>query len=218
MKITPTIYGAAPKVLGEFDFDTTEMMFWLYCPIKLPHGHRNLPDNLKKFDKFVQACAEDVLNEFGIDRWVRSYVYLSAKTMHVSKASPGNRPGWHSDGFLTDDLNYIWCDLNPTVFYEGPQLLYLPEDHEISLAVMDLALESNPEHHVRYPVKSILRLDQTVLHKVDPNAQPGIRTFLKLSISDKPYALKGNSINHNLMHVLPTQDRLAARNCPQGNK
>jgi hypothetical protein len=216
MKHTPAIYGAAPKLLGEFEFDTSEMMFWLYCPIKLPFGRRNLPDNLKKFDQFVQACAEDVLNEYGIDRWTRSYVYLSAKTMHVSKASPGNRPGWHSDGFLTDDVNYLWYNLNPTVIFEGPGLLALPEDHTSSLSVMDAMLEGARDYHVRYPVKNILRMDQTVLHKVDPNAQAGVRTFLKLSISDKPYALKGNSINHGLMHVLPSQERLTERNCPQG--
>lgn len=27
-----------------------------------------------------------------------------------------NRMGYHSDGFLTDDINYIWCDNNPTIF------------------------------------------------------------------------------------------------------
>ncbi len=216
MDYTPHIYGEAPKNLGQFDFDTSEMMFWLYCPIKLPNGRRCLPDNLKKFDKFVQYCIEDLINEFGIDRWENSYVYLSAKSMHVSKEAQGNRLGWHSDGFLTNDLNYIWCDLNPTVFFESDERLKLPADHTQSARVMDIALEEFPEHHKRYPTKTLLRLDQTVLHKVEPNAQSGVRTFLKLSISDKPYALKGNSINHGLHTGFDYQDRQPERNCPQG--
>lgn len=210
---TPAIYGNAPKNLGQMDFDTSEMMFWLYCPIKLPDmlGVK-LPPNLQKFCSLVNKVAADV----GAYRWGRSYVYLSAKTIYVSEAAPGNRLGWHSDGFLTDDINYIWADMNPTLFLPLPELVSFTADHNAALNEMEELAVDNWHCQLVYPEKSLLRLDQTVLHAVNPCAQAGLRTFLKVSISDKPYALKGNSINHALKHPTPDEVRQAERNCPQG--
>ncbi|MBZ5864319.1 hypothetical protein LAG72_24630 [Escherichia coli] len=57
MKYTPAIYGAAPKDLGCIELDTSEMMFWLYLPIKVP-GQFNpkLPATLKGYSKLITAC------------------------------------------------------------------------------------------------------------------------------------------------------------------
>lgn len=219
MDRTPAIYGAPPKPLGVHEFDTSEMMFWLYCPIKLP-GRSVLayPDNLAKFAELLVHTRRDFVDAYGLDRWWESYVYLSAKTLYVSPGSPGNRLGWHSDGFLTDDVNYIWSDKNPTLFYVPQSLRSFAADHEIALK--DMAIECNSYFRggrtETYPDKTLLRLDQTVLHAVNPEVTPGVRTFLKVSISDKPYALRGNSINHKLDHPAPIEDRQTERNCPRG--
>ncbi|UIK00643.1 hypothetical protein LZK82_11095 [Rhizobium leguminosarum] len=65
----------------------------------------------------------------------------------------------------------------------------------------------------------LYRLDQTNIHRVSLNVESGKRAFIKVSVSDKPYVQLGNSINHDLpQHPLPTLERQADRNCPQGNK
>ncbi|TCR92613.1 hypothetical protein [Rhizobium sp. BK376] len=222
-KWTPHIYGQLPKDLGIKDYALSgEMMFWLYCPIKMPEKVRQLPDNLTQFFRLICDVASDVVADFGFDRWRESYVYLTAKTLYVSPQSPGNRLGWHSDGFGTDDLNYIWADRNPTLFFDALGEPYTaPVDHTEALKDFDY-IANNPvageRNDVTYPDRSLLRLDQTVIHAVNPNPQPGLRTFLKVSVSKEPYALKGNSINHLLPdHPRPTEERQAERNHPQGN-
>lgn len=210
---TERIYGAQPVDLGLINLSPVEMMFWLYCPIKLSWSHQEeVPDNLSQFEPIINRVAEDV----GSDRWFENYVYVTAKTLWTTPENPGNRPGWHSDGFLTDDLNYIWADANPTIFFDDGELHSFAADHVASLAEMDELCERRSAHYRTYPVKHLLKLDQTVLHKVDTSIRPGLRTFVKISLSSKPYALKGNSINHRLAADWQYQDRQSERNCPTG--
>lgn len=214
MNKTPHIYGAAPVDLGLVDLNPTEMMFWLYCPIKLSGGpEESIPDNLRQFEPLVEAAYRDM----GYELYEDSYVYITAKTLWVTPEAPGNRPGWHSDGFLTDDLNYIWCDSNPTVFYEDGERHSFSADHKDSIPEMD-ALCEDERYQKTYPVKHLLRLDQTVLHKVNTNIPAGMRTFVKISVSDSWYGLKGNSVNHDLDTPKGYKDRDTERNCPIGGK
>lgn len=211
MQLTDTIYGAPPVDLGLIDLSPSEMMFWLYCPIKLAGQIQvTIPANLEQFGALVDAVARDS------HAWKSSYVYITVKTLFATPESPGNRPGWHSDGFLTDDLNYIWCDANPTIFWEPDQRFRFPADHGASLPQMDALAENDPDNFVTYPAKHLLRLDQTVLHKVDTAITPGVRTFVKISVSRHRYALRGNSINHELAPDWIYQERLPERNCPVG--
>lgn len=230
MKVTPAIYGAAPKDLGELRLDTSEMMFWLYLPIKMPGTFLPvLPANLQQYQQIVDRCMDDVIMDNAInprgDRWTQSYVYLSVKVLHVTPDAPGNRPGWHSDGFLTGDLNYIWADRNPTEFFEASPLFRVTADHSKSLEEFD-GYASHPfndgmfadqTYHAK--VNHLYRLDQTVIHRVSLNVDSGKRAFVKVSVSDKPYVQLGNSINHLLPeHPRPSLARQAERNCPQGSK
>lgn len=210
MQKTDAIYGALPVDLGLIDLSPSEMMFWLYCPIKLPGQiDVTMPPNLQQFGPVVDAVAR---NSRG--GWKESYLYITAKTLFSTPENPGNRPGWHSDGFLTDDLNYIWCDANPTVFFEDGERHAFSADHASSLNEMDALCHARSAHYRTYPVKHLLRLDQTVLHKVDTDIAPGVRTFVKVSVSRHRYALRGNSINHDLAPDWTYQDRQAERNCP----
>lgn len=226
-KLTPAIYGAAPKDLGELKLDTSEMMFWLYLPIKMPGTFLpELPENLRQYQHIVDRCMDDVIMDDAInprgDRWTQSYVYLSVKVLHVTPGAPGNRPGWHSDGFLTDDLNYIWADRNPTEFFitADHKRFHVPEDHAQSMEWFDQQATCRPcaGDHLEYAkVNHLYRLDQTVIHRVSLNVDSGKRAFVKVSVSDKPYVQLGNSINHLLPdHPLPSLVRQAERNCPQG--
>lgn len=214
--MTDKIYGTLPVDLGAIDLDPVEMMFWLYCPIKLPDSDFfELPSNLKQFEPIVLAAMKDAL-ECG--KWHGQYAYITAKTLWATPENPGNRPGWHSDGFLTDDLNYIWCDGNPTVFFDDGETHSFTADHTLSLSEMDDLCHGRSAHYRKYPVKHLLRLDQTVLHKVDTGIAPGMRSFVKVSVSKHKYALRGNSINHDLAPDWAYKDRSAERNCPTGAK
>lgn len=208
------MYGNAPKDLGLIDLSPTEMMFWLYCPIKTPGKQmETYPPNLRQFWPIVSAVDQDLSSA----QWDASYIYLTAKTLWVSPGNAGNRLGWHTDGFGTNDLNYVWCTANPTIFWVPPVNIELPEDHTKSMELMTAFVEEFPHHQKRYPLKHLLRLDQTVIHAVDPVVQPGMRSFVKVSVSDKPYALEGNSVNHALNLNWTYAPRAAVRNCPQSS-
>ncbi|MGZ2448537.1 hypothetical protein ACVIRO_001291 [Rhizobium ruizarguesonis] len=217
---TPYIYGAEPKDLGRFDLDTAEMMFWLYTPIKMPGMWMETPpQQLVKYDPLLDVVRFDVIDTFGEKRWTDSYVYLSVKILHVTPDAPGNRPGWHSDGFLTDDLNYIWADRNPTEFFISDQPISVPADHKLSMELFDVAasLPLAGDHLEHAKISHLYRLDQTHIHRVSLNVESGKRAFIKVSVSDKPYAQLGNSINYDLpAHPRPSVERIAERNCPQG--
>lgn len=223
-QFTPAIYGAAPKDLGELKLDTSEMMFWLYLPIKMPGKYMEaLPEQLTQYMEVIDRVYMDVNKTFGRKRWKDSYVYLSVKVLHVTPDAPGNRPGWHSDGFLTDDLNYIWADRNPTEFFEASPLFRVTADHSKSLEEFD-GYASHPfndgvfaDQTYQAKVNHLYRLDQTVIHRVSLKVDSGKRAFVKVSVSDKPYVQLGNSINHLLPeHPRPSLERQAERNCPQG--
>ena len=219
MMLTPKIYGAPPQVVGTLDIEVNEMMFWLYLPVIKRRSYQIvLPKQLAKYWDIVQRCRVDYDNKAvcdGAPSSFNKYVYLTAKTIYVTPEAPGNRPGWHSDGFLTDDVNYIWYDTNPTLFWEPSQRVAFTSDHQKSLPEMAL-IENDRANHVAYPPRTILRLDQTVMHRVGDVQTPGVRTFVKISISDNKYALKGNSINHDLGGFDAYADRNDTRNNPSG--
>lgn len=198
----PKIYGTAPIDLGLVDLSPTEMMFWLYCPIKLHHAHDMIvPPNLEQFWPIVEACMEATDSQ----TWEARYVYLTAKTLWVTNDNPAQRRGWHCDGFMTDDLNFIWYDSEPTVFAVSERPLAFTQEHKAALEEMDRAGET-------LPVKHLLRLDQTVLHRVGDFGEPGMRSFVKLSVSRHPFNLVGNSVNHALAPDWHYAQRSVTRN------
>lgn len=198
-------YGNLPKDLGLIDLSPKEMMFWMYCPIKHPGAWNvSLPENLKQFVDIVLAARDDCR-----DRWGESYIYLTAKTLWVSGDYIGNRPGWHSDGFGSNDLNYIWCDRAPTEFVAGSWTFV--DDHNESLNQMEDAAQACAP--ISYPDKHLLALDPSVIHRSPVGFAPGMRTFVKVSVSDNKYNLEGNSVNH-LLPSFQLKPREKERNHP----
>ena len=220
----PHVAGDPPEDLGLFDISPTEMMFWMYLPISIPEDgkgpeqgkgyHYLLPPNLKQFAPIIHACAFDAGPAFR-DR----YVYLTAKTLWIEGGYIGNRPGWHIDGYGTDDLNYIWSDRAPTEFLINQRGWSLSEDCDESLEQMEKiaqqVLDYNPDGAVTYSNKHLLRLDNTVIHRSPVGFEAGMRTFVKVSLSRDQYNLLGNSINHDLPSThWPLVDRRMVRNHP----
>ena len=201
-------YGHLPIDLGIIDIECNEMMFYQYLPIKMANnGICEYEKRLNIFGDLIRT----VIDDLSIKQWNESYIYLTAKHIFVNEDKCGNRPGWHTDGFMTDDINYIWCDSEPTVFSDCG-LIDLIQDHEASLAEMESFVDYGCE--VTYPVKSLLKLDQYVIHRSPEDCKPGFRTFVKISVSKEKYNLLGNSHNYLLDYNWDMQPRKVERNHP----
>lgn len=208
-----TDYGTLPDDLGLIDLNPVEMMAWLYCPISLAGSIIvKVPPNLNQYNDIF--CA--VLDDLGVDVWRDKYIYVTAKTLFVTPESPGNRPGWHSDGFMTDDLNYIWSDRNPTLFWEAPRPTAITQNHVQAMEAMTYWAD-HLGRKVTFPDRHLLRLDERHIHRVGDITEAGMRTFVKVSVSDHLYAHVGNSINHDLDYPRPSVVRSVERNCPATN-
>ena len=205
-------YGSLPKYLGTHKIQCEEMLFYQYLPIKLKNQTELIfEERLKCFEKLIGNICCDFVGEYGLNRFVTSYIYLTAKKMYQVNGCSFNRKGYHSDGFLTDDINYIWSDKNPTVFNYSS--FKLTQEDTISLYEMDK--QANKKTIKIYPENSLLRLDQFNIHKVNENKELVLRTFVKVSFSSNKYDLKGNSKNYLLDYDWKTRDRGLERNIPQ---
>lgn len=199
-------YGALPKVVGHIDLNPTEVMYYLYLPVSLP-GMREmrLPRQLDFLYPLLAMVQADEPERFAAE-----HVYLTVKRMFVGGGVTPNRPGWHADGFLTDDLNYVWYDCVPTVFNESE--FTISADHTRSLE--EFAAQARPERNVTYPPRLLLKLDSKVVHAVGEPSHQQMRLFVKVSISKDRYNLKDNSRNYELDYRWPMHDRATVRNCP----
>lgn len=206
------IYGELPKLLGIFEVECNEMMFYQYLPIKMiKQTHPIYEERLRCFDKLIGAICCDYIGEFGLDNYVNSYVYLTAKHLYQMPDCSFNRTGWHSDGFLTDDINYIWCDKYPTIFNNTEFNLTLND----FLSMEEMEKQAKPLCNVTYGENRLLRLNQYNIHKVAPITEVGMRTFLKLSFSKDKYDLIGNSHNYLIDYNWEMKNRKEHRNIPQ---
>lgn len=204
-------YGELPTQIGNYIVECKEMMFYQYLPIKLVGNYAPIcEDRLKCFHDIIGVMCCDFIGTFGLDRFIGSYVYLTAKNLYQIAGCAYNRPGWHSDGFMTDDINYIWYNKSPTVF--NCTEFNLSQDDTLSLKEMNEQWEL--ENNKTYPNNTILRLDQYNIHRVGPTST-GMRTFVKVSFSKDKYDLIGNSHNYLLDYNWEMKPRKEQRNIPQ---
>lgn len=199
-------YGTAPQNLGTFPLSNKEMMFYLYLPVKMKSSDEiRLPERLKFLEELLEKVIADSEKTLDLSE---HYVYLTAKTLFVQSGAPGNRPGWHVDGYGSDgDLNYIWYNMNPTEF--AVQDFYnIPDDDFESMVEM----ERQVKDVVTYPNETLLRLDESVVHQVSPVVDTGVRTFVKVSVSKHKYNLEGNSHNYLFDYDWKMYNRSELRN------
>lgn len=208
-------YGDLPKSLGIHHIDCREMMFYQYLPIKMAGGiYTKVEPRLQCFMPLIKACYADLEKNYS-QAFTFGFVYLTVKHQYQAPGTSFNRFGWHSDGFMTDDLNYIWCDINPTVFNYSN--FKLSQDHVKSLD--EMADQAMPWNTHSFADCELLRLDQYNIHKVkDIGAQAGMRTFFKLSVSKEQYNLVGNSHNYLFDYKWPLVERDIDRNHPVKHK
>lgn len=213
--------GTKPETISRLEVSNKEFMLWQYVPIKLAgDSYEVIPPNLKWAEPIIERAIQDY--EQTQRGTFDHYIYVTAKSMWVNADSPGNRPGWHIDGFMTEDTNYIWSDCNPTEFWWDPDnidniLIY--EDHQKSMFQMEVLADSYPQWITQFEEKTLLRLDSGCIHRVAPDAPAGFRNFVKVSFSRERYLAEGNSINHKLDYdwTKSLVPRTEERNCPQGH-
>lgn len=205
-------YGSLPKPLGPYVVDNPEMMLYQYLPIKFAdQRYVKYEKRLKCFDQLIDHICCDFAMTFGQKAFDQSYIYITAKHMYVAPHQSFNRHGWHSDGFGTDDINYIWSDKFSTVFNNS--YFQLSSNDKVSMIQMND--QAQPNRDVVYPDGTLLRLDQSNIHRVADNKQGSFRTFLKVSFSKDRYNLQGNSHNHLLDYSWMMVPRSIERNIPQ---
>ncbi len=207
-------YGERPISLGQIEIDNDEMMYYQYLPVKMANSRDVfLEDRLRPFFHLLMTCITDYSNVYGLEEYKASYIYLTVKSMFVNPNCSYNRPGYHSDGFMTDDINYIWSDKFPTVFNSSS--FELVQDDTLSL--MQMFYQAITDYEFTFPNKTLLRLNQFNIHKVGPVTENTMRTFVKVSFSKDKYDLKGNSHNHLFDYEWEMKDRKTERNMPQSN-
>jgi len=194
------MYGSAPKSLGIIDLQPEEYQYIVYLPIKLPQSSIRVPSNIE----WIRPIIGNSVMDYGEIK--SQYIYATIKHVFVSGFS-GNRPGWHCDGFMTDDINYSWVSSDPTEFCV--QEFNLTPDHDLSLGEMEEQAKAvNIKTHQS---KDLLRLDQFSVHRL-PYCTAGIRTFVRLSFSKEKYNLIGNAHNNLFDYNWEMVDRLEERN------
>jgi hypothetical protein len=204
------LYGGSPDVICSLELQPSEFCYVQYLPIKMVEhpGSIRIPQGL-------HWVAELLLKVHNIESFYNRYVYLTVKHFYVETASAANREGWHSDGFMSNDVNYIWYSDMPTQFCN--QEFKLTHDH--SLSIIEMNDQADPANIVTYPNNTLLRMDERVIHRVNHDCTfKGVRTFIKVSFSDQKYNLKGNTHNYLFDYEWDMIDRSVNRNDPTGGQ
>lgn len=199
--------GMPPTRVGVFNLEPVEFMYYLYMPISMKGSAGiYIPDRLIFLNPLLVAVCADC-------DWVSKYIYITAKSMFVNSTCIGNRPGWHIDGFQSNgDINYIWYDANPTEF-AIQDFVNIPDDDAASMA----EFERQAKSITQYPINTLLRLDESVVHRATPDAESCFRTFIKITISDHKLRNFGNSKNYLIDYNWENKPRkIQARNLDHG--
>lgn len=192
-------YGTQPIAIAEFVAKLPiETMSYQYMLIKAP-GHQGfkMDDRLDAhYSKLVSDIACDYVGKNGVSDYMDSYMYITAKCLYSSPQCPINRAGWHCDGFGSNDINYIWCDSDPTEFMTG-NAQGISGDHTKSMSQFD-ALEQLGRMTIESGLVNVIyRLDPFCIHRVSCK-KSGFRRFVKVSFSKDRYNLIGNTINRHM--------------------
>lgn len=196
-------YGKPPLDLGEFNFDLSEVMYYLYLPVRMPReSFVCLPANIERIRPLIRRA-----EGFALGRY--DYTYVSARKGWATPDNPLNRPGWHCDGFGTDDLNFVWW-AGPGTRFALQQFHDISDDHVESLAqfeqqVHPMMVDTPPEKH-------LYALDPYVVHATPLLKQGCMRQYVKISLSNSRYNLENNSHNYLFDYDWPLTARDEVRN------
>lgn len=195
-------YGKPPVDLGEFNFDLSEVMYYLYLPVRMPDPNFiRLPDNIECIRPLINAA------RCRVQRYYK-YIYVSVRKGWATPDNPLNRPGWHCDGFGTDDMNFVWWT-GPGTRFAVQNFHGISEDHAESLSQFSSQVvfidDTKPEKH-------LYALDPYVVHATPWLTEGCMRQYVKISLSDHRYNLENNSHNYLFDYDWPLVGRDVVRN------
>lgn len=134
-------------------------MLYQYLPIKLVGGRIIIPKPLCQFFSIVSEAIIDANNTIDVNA---HYIYMTVKTRYVTPDRPGNRPGWHADGYASNgDLNYVWYNHGSNAWYcDGCKLqIYDPwaiRQWKIDFPYVDYPMfETREDMNCRASIKSL---------------------------------------------------------------
>ena len=214
------MYGKPPTPINSFpDIEFTEFMHYQYLPVSIPGKMEYIilqrfavPERLQFLNPLIYAAVNDWVDNYLTPGMPEPHVYLTARHGFATPGNPLNRPGWHCDGFGTDDINYVWWDGPGTQFAEQ-NFGNISDDHFKSLDQFEARVFQ--ERVVEYFERQLLRLDPYVVHSTPEIEPPGcLRSFVKISISKHKYNLIGNSHNYMLDYDWEMYPRDILRNDP----
>jgi hypothetical protein len=133
-------------------------MYWLYLPVKMPeYEDVRIPPSLEVVRPLVERALEHSW-AFGY-----RYAYVSARKGWATPDNPLNRPGWHCDGFGTNDRNYVWWHGASTRF--ALQAFYgIVCDHNRLRSTEQLNEQVDPMKVTTYPQNGLYMIDPSVVH------------------------------------------------------
>ena len=203
-----------PEVVGMVDpatFAQFNGIRVLDLPIHMPGQGWAIPKEITQFAEAIQLAMRC---EEGFGELDEHYVYITVDQKIVQDGKTGRRPGAHSDAYIetkgaqvdltleTADViaeeegevshTYVICDKFPTEFFNVPFPL-TDTSCEGSLKTFDEAADASDA--VTYDPFTLLRLDPYVVHRCAVCTETSERTFVKISVSRKHYARKGNTVN-----------------------
>lgn len=192
------------RILG-LNYDALEFCNFTYMCVKEPYGDIRVPENLVNI---IKPVLKEVMKSKHIH--AEDYLYISVKKSHVAPYTTAMRSGFHVDGFLSEDRNWILSDSLPTKVALGG--FSVDADHEQSLE--QFAVQARYKEHVQLKPHTLYFLDHECVHapSLNPRPETVVRTFIKVVASKELFNGYGNAWNYLLPHIKPTAKRGSSRN------
>lgn len=215
-----TTYGKPPVLLGQFDFSLTEVMYYLYLPVVMER-EVEAKRSIIRLPRNVECCRPMIEHALKSTQRRYNYVYLSARKGWATPDNPLNRPGWHCDGFGSEDINFVWWRGPGTRFAIG-DFGEISDNHNLSMTQFEVRIREatatfwvKDRRDIRIdnpPAGYLYGLDPYVVHATPLLTRGCMRQFVKISLSDHRYDLYNNSHNYLFDYDWPMQDREETRN------
>lgn len=175
-----------------------------YMCIKEPKGLLSIPDN---FNPVLKPVLAELFKHEDFDD---KYIYFSLKKGHVTPYTMSMRAGFHVDGFLSTDRNWVISDSLPTTVALGQ--FNVEPDHGTSLE--QFKSQSRFKQCTQLKPHTLYELDKECVHASTTNLTDAtiVRTFLKIVVADELFNGIGNAWNYKLPHIKPNAHRGSSRN------
>lgn len=194
-------------VVSNYDVTNLEYCNIVYMCIKQAGcSEYQIPDNLKYLVNRVLSDVYRLSPSLYEDDWTK-YCYITIKKGYIQDNSFPNRDGWHSDGFMSDQENFIWSDS-----IEVPTEVALGEFNVSDCHIKSLGEMEEQANHLsvaKLNINTLYDMKQHCIHRCTKNTSGRaiLRTFIKITFSKELFNCVGNAWNYKLPHIVPNKIR-----------